>query len=145
LVFSTLHTTDATQTVERVISYFPAYLHNQIRMELSLCLNGIICQRLLPTRVGKGRVPAIEIMVNTPTIKKLLFEGKTTELLDHIGQGEYYGMQSFNQCLIKLIKANLITYEVALTYATSPEELRLAIQGVETGTASLQSGNNSPY
>jgi len=114
-------------------------------MELSLCLNGIICQRLLPTRVGKGRVPAIEIMLNTPTIKKLLFEGKTTELLDHVTQGEYYGMQSFNQSLIKLIKDGLISYEVALTYATSPEELRLAVEGVGSGTGSLQVGGNNPY
>src|SRR5690606_18480476 len=102
-VLSTLHTTDAVQTVERIINYFPAYLHNQIRMELSLCLNGIICQRLLPRRTGEGRVPAIEIMVSTPMIKKLLLEGKTMELAEHIQQGEYYGMQTFNQSLLKLI------------------------------------------
>jgi twitching motility protein PilT len=137
LVFSTLHTTDAVQTVERIINYFPAYLHNQIRMELSLCLNGIICQRLIPHKSGSGRVPAIEIMISTPTIKKLLLEGKTIELAEHIIQGEYYGMQSFNQCLIKLIQAGLITYETAMTYATSPEELRLAMEGLGTGTSGI--------
>lgn len=137
LVFSTLHTTDAVQTIERVISYFPAYLHNQIRMELSLCLNGIICQRLLPNKTGSGRVPALEILVNTPMIKKLLLEGRTTELGEHITQGEYYGMQSFNQCLIKLLRANLISYEVAQAYATSPEELKLAVEGLGTGSSSL--------
>ena len=137
LVFSTLHTTDAVQTVERVINYFPAYLHNQIRMELSLCLNGIICQRLIPHKSGQGRVPAIEIMISTPTIKKLLLEGKTMDLAEHIIQGEYYGMQTFNQCLVKLIQGGLITYETAMSYATSPEELRLAMEGLGTGTAGI--------
>ena len=133
-VFSTLHTTDATQTVERIINYFPAYLHNQIRMELSLCLNGIICQRLLPRKDGHGRVPAIEVMINNPTIKKLLLEGKTLDLGEQIAQGEYYGMQNFNQSLLKLIAKNLIDYATALAYATSPEELRLSYEGVGTGT-----------
>jgi twitching motility protein PilT len=136
LVFSTLHTTDAVQTVERIINYFPAYLHNQIRMELSLCLNGIICQRLLPRRSGKGRVPSIEVMINTPMIKKLLLEGRTTELAEHIVEGEYYGMQSFNQALIKLIREALITQEVAMSYSSSPEELRLALEGVGSGVKS---------
>ncbi|HOE96869.1 MAG TPA: PilT/PilU family type 4a pilus ATPase [Candidatus Sumerlaeota bacterium] len=129
-VLSTLHTTDANQTVERMINYFPAYLHNQVRLELALSLNGIVCQRLLPRRVGKGRVPALEIMINTPTIKKLLMEGRTTQIVEHIQDGEYYGMQTFNQSLLKLIQSNLIEYEVALQYATSPEELRLAYQGM---------------
>ncbi len=134
-VFSTLHTTDAVQTIERVIYYFPAYLHNQIRMELSLCLNGVISQRLLPRKNGKGRVPAIEIMIATPTIKKLLLEGKTSELAEQIQQGEYYGMQTFNQSLLKLINAGLIDYKVALGFATSPEELRLAYEGLATGSS----------
>ena len=137
LVFSTLHTTDATQTIERVINYFPAYLHNQIRMELSLCVNGIICQRLLPHKTGHGRVPALEIMVNTPTIKKLLLEGRTLEIIKHISDGEYYGMQTFNQSLVGLLQANKIAYEVALTFATSPEELRLSVEGLETGTRTM--------
>jgi len=137
LVLSTLHTTDAVQTIERVINYFPAYLHNQIRMEMALCLNGIICQRLLPHRSGQGRLPAIEIMINTPMIKKLLLEGRTLEIGEHIAQGEYYGMQSFNQSLVALIQSNMITYPVGLEYATSPEELRLAMEGLGTGTRSI--------
>jgi len=136
LVFSTLHTTDATQTVERVINYFPAYLHNQIRMELSLCLNGIICQRLLPRKTGTGRVPALEIMINTPMVKKLLLEGRTTEIVQNIAEGEYYGMQTFNISLIKLLREGLIAPEVAMAFATSPEELRLAMEGVGTGVKS---------
>ncbi|MEN6624785.1 MAG: PilT/PilU family type 4a pilus ATPase [Candidatus Sumerlaeia bacterium] len=139
-VFSTLHTTDAVQTIERVIYYFPAYLHNQIRMELSLCLNGVISQRLLPRKNGKGRVPAIEIMVATPTIKKLLLDGKTSDLYEHIQQGEYYGMQTFNQSLLKLINAGLIEYKIALGFATSPEELRLAYEGLATGSQNAMAG-----
>ncbi len=133
-VFSTLHTTDAVQTVERIINYFPAYLHTQIRMELSLCLNGVISQRLLPRKGSHGRIPAIEILVSTPTIKKLLLEGKTTEIYEHIQQGEYYGMQTFNNSLLKLLREGLIDYKTAQAYATSPEELRLAYEGMGTGT-----------
>ena len=138
MVYSTLHTTDAIQTLERIINYFPAYLHNQIRMELSLCLNGVLCQRLLPRRSGAGRVPAIEVLVNTPMIKKLLLEGKTTEVIKHIQQGAYYGMQTFNQSLLHLISQDMITYEMAMAYATSPEELKLACQGVVSGTINNQ-------
>jgi twitching motility protein PilT len=140
LVLSTLHTTDAVQTIERIINYFPAYLHNQIRMELSLCLNGVICQRLLPRKDGKGRVPAIEVMINTPTIKKLLHEGKTTDIAEHIFGGEYYGMQTFNQSLIRLIHANLISYQTGLEYATSAEELRLIYEGLTSGAANSLAG-----
>ncbi len=138
LVLSTLHTTDAVQTVERIINYFPAYLHNQVRLELSLSLNGIICQRLLPKKGGQGRVPAIEIMVSTPTIRKMLHEGRTLELADVIKEGEQDGMQTFNQSLMKLIHTNLVSYETALNYATSPDELRLAYQGLASGTTALR-------
>ena len=144
-VLSTLHTTDAVQTVERIINYFPAYLHNQIRMELSLSLNGVICQRLLPHKSGKGRVPAVEIMVNTPMIKKLLHEGRTTELFEHIQGGEYYGMQTFNQSLINLVNENKITYKTAVDYADSPEELRLAYEGMTTGSQATANAQNLQY
>lgn len=137
LVFSTLHTTDAVQTIDRVIYYFPAYLHNQIRMELSLCLNSIVCQRLLPNKSGKGRIPALEIMIVTPMIKKLLLEGRTLEIIKHIEDGEYYGMQTFNQSLIQSIQKGLIDFKTALDYATSPDELRLAYEGLGTGTSNI--------
>lgn len=135
LVLSTLHTIDATQTVERIINYFPAYLHHQIRMELSLCLQGVISQRLLPTTGSKGRVPAVEIMVSTPTIKKLLFEGRTLELLQFVEAGQHVGMQSFNQSLLGLLNKKVITMENALSFATSPEDLRLKAKGIQTGTS----------
>ncbi|MFH0792891.1 MAG: ATPase, T2SS/T4P/T4SS family, partial [bacterium] len=136
LVFSTLHTTDATQTIERVINYFPAYLHNQIRMELSLSMQGVISQRLLPLASGKGRVPAVEILINTPTVKKILFEGKTLELFQHIEGGVHWGMQSFNQSLLSLYKRKMIKLEDALAFSTSPDEFRLMATGIQTGTRS---------
>ncbi len=134
LVLSTLHTTDCVQTVERIINFFPAYLHNQIRMELSLTLQGVLSQRLLPVAQGKGRVPAVEVMINTPTIKKLLLEGRTLELADFIADGRPEGMQTFNQSLVDLYNAQLVTYDAALSYATSPHEFRLAIEGVAHGS-----------
>ncbi len=134
LVLSTLHTIDAQQTVERIINFFPAYLHAQIRMELALGLQGVISQRLLPLSAGQGRIPAIEILINTPFIRKLIHEGKTLELLPQIEDGRHWGMQSFNQSLYELVRSRKITYEDAMTYATSPEELKLLIEGVTSGT-----------
>jgi len=133
LVLSTLHTIDAVQTVERIINYFPAYLHPQIRMELALCLQGVISMRLLPRASGKGRVPAVEIMIGTPMIRKLLHEGKTLELPQYIEQGGHVGMQTFNQSLLKLYRAKMIKMEDALAYATSPEEFRLMAEGIASG------------
>lgn len=140
LVLSTLHTIDAVQTVERIINFFPAYLHSQIRMELALGLQGVISQRLIPRRRGNGRVPACELLVATPLIRKLLNEGKTMELLPNIEDGVHWGMQSFNQALHKLIQEKLIEYETALAYATSPEELRLMVEGITSGNRDVQMG-----
>jgi len=133
LVLSTLHTIDAVQTVERIINYFPAYLHPQIRMELGLCLQGVISMRLLPQASGKGRIPALEIMVGTPLIRKLLHEGKTLELPQYIEQGGHVGMQTFNQSLLDLYRRKKIRMEDALAYATSPDEFRLMAEGIATG------------
>jgi twitching motility protein PilT len=137
LVLSTLHTTDAVQTVERIINYFPAYLHPQVRLDLSLCMNGVISQRLLPHKSGTGRVPAAEILISTPVIKKLLHEGRTLEMVEHMREGEHVGMQTFNQSLMMLIKANLVAYGDALMYASSPDELRLVHEGLGSGSAAV--------
>ena len=138
LVLSTLHTTDAIQTIERIINYFPAYLHAQIRLDLSLCLNGVISQRLMPQKSGTGRVPAAEIMLATPTVKKLLHEGRTLEIADVMKESGHVGMQTFNQSLLHLIKVGLVKYEDALMYAGSPDELRLAYEGVGSGSSALK-------
>lgn len=138
LVLSTLHTIDAVQTIERIINYFPAYLHPQIRMELSLALQGVISQRLLPSATGKGRIPAVEVMVSTPMIKKLLHEGKTLELADYIEAGAHVGMQTFNQSLLALYRAKKVRLEDALAYATSPDEFRLMADGIASGVRSSE-------
>lgn len=140
LVLSSLHTIDAVQTVERIINFFPAYLHAQIRMEMALGLQGVISQRLLPRKNGNGRIPACEILIATPLIKKLLNEGKTLELLPALEEGSHWGMQSFNQALHKLIQENKVTFESAVAYATSPEELRLMVEGITSGVRNVHTG-----
>jgi len=136
LVLSTLHTINATQTVERIINYFPAYLHQQIRMELGLCLKGVICLRLLPRARERGRIPGVEVMLATPTIRKMLYEGRTIELPEAIAAGAAEGMQTFNQALMRLYEEKKITREDALENATSPDELRLMMEGVRSGSQS---------
>ena len=140
LVLSTLHTIDAVQTVERIINYFPAYLHPQIRLELSLSLNGVVSQRLLPLASGKGRIPAVEIMMATSTIRKLLHEGKTLELPQHIEAGHHSGMQTFNQSLLQLYRTKRIKLEDALLYATSADEFRLMADGIASGVKQREFG-----
>ena len=134
LVLSTLHTVDATQTVERIINYFPPYQHAQIRMQLSLVLKGVISMRLLTMKDGAGRIPACEIMLSTPTVRKIIHEGRTGDLYDAIKKGGVFGMQTFNQALIKLLKAGRISPEEAHRYADNVEELDLEMRGIYLGS-----------
>jgi twitching motility protein PilT len=134
LVFSTLHTVNAIQTVERIITFFPPHQHPLIRLQLSMVLQGVLSQRLLPKKNGKGRVPAVEIMISTPTIREMLQEGRTTELYTAIQEGEYYGNQTFNQSLKNLYQAQLISLEEAMGAADNPDELKLEIRGIVRGT-----------
>lgn len=146
LVITTLHNTDTSQTIDRIINYFPEYMRHQIRLELSLCLLGVICQRLLPRKDGRGRIPALEIMRATPIIKKLLLEGNTKEIPDYVKEGREYGMQTFNQSLLELFNDELITYEDALQNASNPEEFKLNVQGMFTGTDAMRAGQaGEPY
>ena len=133
LVLSTLHTVDATQTVERIINFFPPYQHHQIRMQLSLILKGVISMRLLIKKDGKGRIPACEVMLSTPTVRKLILEGRTPDLYDAVKKGEIFGMQTFNQALIKLIKEKKVTRDEAIKYADNVEELMLELRGIYSG------------
>lgn len=137
LVLSTLHTIDATQTVDRIINFFPPHGHNQIRMQLSLLLRGVVSMRLVPRSDKPGRVPACEIMLSTPTVKKLIAEGKTTQLISIIEDGKLFGMQSFNQSLTDWLDKSVITKELALEYASNPDELSLRFKEI------LPGGNNN--
>ncbi|MBI3892020.1 MAG: PilT/PilU family type 4a pilus ATPase [Candidatus Wallbacteria bacterium] len=128
LVFSTLHTTNCSQSVERILNTYPAELHDQVRMQLSLNLQGVVSQRLIPTKDGKGRVAALEIMVSTPSVKKHLLEGSIAALYKDIEDGATEGMQSFNQVLGRLFADGKISLEEALNAASRPDELRLRMK-----------------
>jgi twitching motility protein PilT len=138
LVITTLHNVDTAQTLDRIINYFPEYMRHQIRLELSLCLKGVVCMRLISRKDGKGRIPAVEIMRATPVIRKLLLEGNTKTVPDYIKEGREFGMQTFNQALLDLFQEGLISYEDALQNASNPEEFKLNAQGMFTGTDSIR-------
>jgi twitching motility protein PilT len=137
LVISTLHSINAVQTVERIINFFPPHQHSLLRQQLSMLLQGVISQRLITRHDGKGMVPAAEILLTTPTIKDMLYEGKTRELYDAIKEGNtYYGTQTFNQSLKYLYQNNFISVEDALAFADRPDELKLELRGITKGDAS---------
>lgn len=133
LVISTLHTVDAVQTVERMINFFPTYLHQETRLRLSLILKGVISLRLLRRKDNQGRIPSCETMLLTPTVRKLISEGKTGDLYFAIKDGELFGMQTFNQSLLKLYKSGLISQEEAMDNSESKDELELAVKEIYSG------------
>jgi twitching motility protein PilT len=138
LVMSTLHTLDATETINRIISVFPPFQQKQVRLQLASVLRGIVSQRLIPRADGKGRVPAVEVLVSTATVRESVVDpDKTRKLHDVIAQGlTQYGMQTFDQSLMVLYKRGLITYEEALIWCTNPDDFALKVRGVEsTGDA----------
>ncbi|OQY27601.1 MAG: type IV pili twitching motility protein PilT [Candidatus Cloacimonetes bacterium 4572_55] len=134
MVFSTLHTTNAAKTIDRIIDYFPPHQQQQIRFQLATNIRGIISQRLLRRADGEGRIVACEVMIGTATITDYITEsGSTNKILDAIEAGKsQYGMQSFDQALIDLLYEGLITREVALANANNPNELVLKLDGIET-------------
>lgn len=130
LVFSTLHTTNVMQTMDRIIDFFPTNQHDQVRSQLSLNLKAIMCMRLIPRADGKGRVPACEILFNTPIIRKLIKENRMTQMDTAIQQGKEEGMQTFNDSLFQLVRESLITLDMALDMSDNPEELQMMLQGI---------------
>jgi twitching motility protein PilT len=134
LVFSTLHTIDATETVNRIISVFPPYQHKQVRIQLASVLKSIISMRLVPRADGKGRVPAVEILVATSTIRDCILDPDKTKLIrDAIAQGAvHYGMQTFDQSLFNLFKSGHVTYEEAMRRATNPDDFALKVKGIQS-------------
>jgi twitching motility protein PilT len=130
LVLSTLHTINASKSVERIINFFPPHQHQEVRNQLSSLLKGVISLRLIPRKDGCGRIPAYEVMLLTPTISRLIREGKILEIPQFIEEGAVFGMQSFNQSLIKLVKEEKITEEEALRFSDNKEEFALALKGI---------------
>jgi pilus retraction protein PilT len=136
LVFGTLHTQDAPESLERLANLFPTDRVIQVRMQLSLGLRAIICQKLLP-RPGGGRAAALEILINTPRVKKLILEGDTTKIPAAIQSSRSEGMQTFNQALVDLVKAGKVEEAEALRCSPKPDELRMNLKGIFSGTSAM--------
>jgi twitching motility protein PilT len=132
LVMSTLHTLNATETVTRIISVFPPYHQKQVRLQLAGVLKGVVSQRLVPKVDGMGRVPAVEVLVSTARVRECIVEkDKTNEINDAIARGvTSYGMQSFDQSLMFLMKEALVTYDEALKHCTNPDDFALRVKGI---------------
>jgi twitching motility protein PilT len=133
LVFSTLHTLDAKETINRIVQMFPPHEQNAVRLQLAEILQAIVSQRLLPRADGKGMIPACEVLINTPRIKDMIIDPmRTSEITDAVKEGAHpYGMLSFDQSLTNLVKRNLITYDTALSASTNPDDFALFFRGVE--------------
>ena len=130
LVFATLHTIDAVQTVARIIDLYPPHQQSLMRFQLADSLKAVISQRLLPCIQG-GRVPALEIMVVTAHIRKLIEDNSSQGIAQAIAKGAFYGMLTFNQSLVKLYKDGLVKEEEVLAAATNPDDVKLAMRGIE--------------
>lgn len=134
LVLSTVHTLDAPETINRIISVFPPYHQRQIRFQLSNILKAVISMRLIPRKDGLGRVPAVEIMINTPYIQECIHDREKTILIrDAISAGvSQYGMQTFDQSIYQLYQQGYISYEHGLRYSSSPDNFKLRVSGVRS-------------
>ena len=133
LVFSTLHTVNAVQTVERIISFFPPHQHELLRLQLALNLAGVCSLRLVKNKDGTAMVPAVELLINTPTVRELLEQGQTRMLPKALSEGSYYGTMTFNQSLIRLFQAGNISLEDALAASDNPDDLKMQMRGITQG------------
>ena len=131
LVMSTLHTTDVVQSIQRIISFYPPHQHDEIRQALASNLRAVVSQRLIPRRDGAGRIPAVEVMVTTPTVREYILEPEKIPMLHTlISEGvTQYGMQTFDQSVLALLREGLITEEEALRNCNNPNELTLKLKG----------------
>jgi twitching motility protein PilT len=136
LVFSTLHTTDATQTINRVISFYPPHQHQEIRSLLSTALAAVVCLRLVPRADGQGRVPAAEVLINSAAVADNIRDiEKALNIPDLIAEGTVsYGMQSFDQSLMQWYKAGAVSYESALFFSSNPSEFALRASGIDAAS-----------
>lgn len=147
LVMSTLHTMDAAETINRIIGVFPPYHQRQVRIQLASIIKAVVSQRLVPKSDGKGRVPAVEVMLASARVKECIDDkDKTKQLNEAISQGFVsYGMQSFDQSLMKLYTSKLITYDEALRQSSNPDDFALKISGISsTSDASWEGFENKP-
>lgn len=136
LVLTTIHTTDATQTISRVLSFYPPHQHNEVRMMLSTALAAVVSLRLVPRADGKGRVPAVEVLINTAAVADNIRDTqRALNIPDLIAEGGVtYGMQSFDQSLMRWFQDGVITYDDAVFNATHPSEFALRVSGVSAAS-----------
>jgi twitching motility protein PilT len=146
LVFSTLHTTDATQTINRVLSFYPPHQQAEVRFSLAGALQAVVSMRLVPRADKPGRIPACEVLINTQTVRDQIRDmDKSLNIPDLIREGTVqYGMQSFDQSLMAWYRQGVISYESAVFYATSPSEFALRVQGVAGTSDTSWSGFEAP-
>jgi twitching motility protein PilT len=132
LVLSTLHTTDVVQTIQRIISFYPEHQHAEVRISIASNLKAVVTQRLIPRADGRGRVPGVEIMISTPTIQEYIQDGEKTPLLHSlVAEGNtQYGMQTFDQSVLSLLQAGLISEDEAIKNCNHPNELMLKLKGI---------------
>lgn len=135
LVISTLHTIDATETINRLLDLFPPQQQREVRTSLAGALRGIVSQRLVPRADGKGRVPAVEVLIATGRVYDRVVDPEATvEIHDVIAEGEFYGMQTFDQALVKLVRDGLVSEEEAKRASTNPHDFILALRGTTVRT-----------
>jgi twitching motility protein PilT len=136
MVFATIHTTNATDTIHRILSMYPPHQHDEVRLLLAECLAAIISLRLLPTKDGQGRVPAAEILINTGAVREYIMDKDKTDMIEQaIAEGHMqYHTQTFDQALLDLYSKEMISYEVAMGAATNPDDFDLKIRGI-SGTS----------
>jgi twitching motility protein PilT len=129
---STLHTLDATETINRIISVFPPYQQKQVRLQLAAILKAVISQRLVPRADGKGRVPALEVLISTARVRECIADkDRTKEIHDAIAKGfTTYGMQTFDQSLMQHVKSGVVTYDEALKHVSNPVDFALRFRGI---------------
>jgi twitching motility protein PilU len=125
---ATLHANSSNQALDRIINFFPEERRDQLLMDLSLNLKGMISQRLLPKQEGKGRIAAVEVMLNTPLLADMIFKGQVGEIKELMKRSRELGMQTFDQALFDLYEAHQITFEDALRNADSVNDLRLQVK-----------------
>lgn len=132
LVLTTLHTLNAVETISRIISFYPPHQHQQIRLLLSATLRAVICQRLMPRSDGPGRVPAVEVLVSTASVREYIADPTKTPLIPELIESGaiQYGMQSFDQSIMDLFKKGIISYEEAMAQATNPDDFDLRLKGI---------------
>jgi twitching motility protein PilT len=130
LVLSTMHTIDAAETISRIVELFPPKQHQQMRVSLAGALRGIVSQRLLERIDGRGRIPAVEVLINTGRVSERILDPESTaELVDVIAESEFDGMQTFDQSLVRLVQDRMVSEEDARAVATNPHDFGLTLQG----------------